>query len=129
MSVRICVLLVTTMLIAGCGGSYSSPSPTPTPTPTPTPAPSGGSTVTIPVGARNLTTTAYSPNPLTVAVGTAVTFVNNDTIAHTATANNGAFDTGNLAAGSSKSVTMGTAGSFPYHCTVHPGMVATLTVQ
>jgi plastocyanin len=130
MSVRICVLLVATMLVAACGGSSSSPSPTPNPTPTPAPTPAPqGTTVTIPQGARSLTTTAYAPNPITVSVGTAVTWTNNDTIAHTATANNGAFDTGNLAAGSSKTITMSTAGSFPYHCTIHPGMVATINVQ
>jgi plastocyanin len=85
--------------------------------------------VTIVSGARTLTTTAYAPNPLTVSVGTTVTWVNSDSTAHTSTSNTGAFDTGTIAAGGSASFRFQTAGSFPYHCTFHPGMVATITVQ
>jgi plastocyanin len=131
MSFRLGAILVAAMCITACGSSSSSPtpSPTPTPTPTPTPAPGAGTTVTIVTGARSLTTNAYSPNPVTVAVGTTVTWVNNDTTAHTATSNGGAFDTGTIAAGGSGSFRFQTAGSFPYHCTFHPGMIATITVQ
>jgi len=80
-------------------------------------------------GARTLTTTAFSPNPTTVAVGTTVTWMNNDTSTHDATADNGAFATPSIAPGSSASVKLQTAGTFTYHCTIHPGMVGTITVQ
>lgn len=104
-----------------CGGSSNSPS---TPTPTPT-----GTVVSIVSGSSNLTTTAYSPNPVNVSVGGTVTWMNNDNTAHTSTANGGAFDSGTIAPGASVSRTFPTAGSFPYHCTLHPGMVGTVTVQ
>ena len=104
-----------------CGGSSNSPS---TPTPTPT-----GTVVSIVSGSSNLTTTAYSPNPVNVSVGGTVTWTNNDNTAHTSTANGGAFDSGTIAPGASVSRTFPTAGSFPYHCTLHPGMVGTVNVQ
>lgn len=72
---------------------------------------------------------AFGPSSLSVKVGTVVTWKNNDAIAHTATSNNGTtFNTGNIAPGGSASYTTTTAGSFPYHCEIHPGMTATLVV-
>jgi plastocyanin len=66
---------------------------------------------------------------MTVSVGTTVTWVNGDNTSHTSTSNNGAFDTGTIAPGGSASFRFQSAGSFPYHCTFHPGMIATITVQ
>jgi len=104
----------------GCGSS--SPS-------SPTPAPSGN-TVSIVMNAAGLTTNAYSPNPITVSVGTNVTWVNNDTVIHTATSETGLFDTGNIPAnGGQITKTFSTVGSFPYRCTIHPGMTGTVRVQ
>jgi plastocyanin len=80
-------------------------------------------------GARNLTATAYSPSPLTVAVGTTVTWTNNDVATHDAKADNGGFTTPLISPGSSAAVKLSTAGSFVYHCTIHPGMVGTIVVQ
>jgi plastocyanin len=126
-SFRVSAILMAAMCITACGGSsYSGTTPSPSPTPTPVP---GGSTVTIVSGASSLTTTAYSPNPLTVSAGTTVTWVNSDNTAHTSTSNTGAFDTGTIAAGGSASFRFQSAGSFPYHCSVHPGMIATIAVQ
>jgi plastocyanin len=105
-----------------CGSSNGSPS-------TPT-APSGaGTPVSIVRGADALTSTAYSPNPLTVSVGTTVTWTNNDTTAHNATANDASWSSGNMAPGASFSRTFNAAGTFTYHCTIHPNMVASVTVQ
>jgi plastocyanin len=80
-------------------------------------------------GASSLTTTAFAPNPLTVAVGTTVTWVNNDVTAHDATADNHAFATGIIAPGGSASATLATAGRITYSCTIHPGMTGVITVQ
>jgi plastocyanin len=72
----------------------------------------------------------FSPSPTTVTVGQKVAWKNTDTITHTATAIGGEFDTGNLAPGAtSAAITMGTAGTFPYHCTIHTGMTGSLTVN
>jgi len=124
---RATLLIVAALLIGGCGGGGSSSSYSPPSVTTPTPM---GGSVSIVAGARTLTTTAYSPNPLTVSVGTTVTWVNNDTISHTATSNTaGIFDTGTIAPGGQASKQFTSAGSVSYHCTFHSGMVATINVQ
>jgi plastocyanin len=80
-------------------------------------------------GAFARTTNAFSPSPVTVAVGSIVMFVNNDTATHDARADNGNFSTPFISPGGSANVTMSTAGSFTYHCSIHPGMVGTIVVQ
>jgi plastocyanin len=127
MGVRFCVILLAGLCLTACGGSsYTAPSPSPTPTPTPT---GTSATVTIVSGASTRTTTAFSPNPLNVTVGTMVTWVNNDSTTHDSTAVNNNFSTGPIAPGRSGSVTFQSAGSFRYYCTIHPGMEGTVNVQ
>jgi plastocyanin len=55
--------------------------------------------------------------------------MNNDSIAHTATANDSSWDSGTLAPGASFSRTFPTSGTFQYRCSIHPNMVGTVTVQ
>jgi plastocyanin len=133
----LCLLAGAALLVAssGCGGSTSVPvSPTPSPLaslptpPAPGPTPQGA-TVSIVAGASALTTTAYAPNPLNVAVGGTVVWVNNDVTAHTSTADNGTWNSGTIAPGRSFSRTFSSAGTFLYRCAIHPGMMGTITVQ
>jgi plastocyanin len=117
---------------SACGGGGNNPN-TPTP-PAQNPPPSGGGggssvTISMPMGATNLTTTAYVPNPVNVPVGGTVTWVNNDRDFHTATANSRIFDSGSMGPGDRFSHTFAAAGSFPYLCLVHPNMVGTINVQ
>ena len=72
---------------------------------------------------------AFSPGTITVQAGSTVTWVNNDSVAHTATGDNGEFDTGSIAPGGSATITFDTAGTFAYHCSIHPNMTASITVQ
>lgn len=73
---------------------------------------------------------SFSPSPDTVTVGQTVAWHNAAGITHTATANGGAFNTGNIGSGKTSGViTMSTAGSFPYHCSIHPTMTGTLVVK
>ena len=77
----------------------------------------------------NIQYMTFSPGNLTVSVGTAVKWTNNDGVSHTVTSNDGtSFDSGTLGAGSNYSHTFTTAGTFPYHCTIHTGMAGTITV-
>lgn len=71
---------------------------------------------------------AFSPATVNVTVGDTVTWTNGDQISHTATADGGSFDTGTLGNGESGTATFATAGSFPYHCTVHPNMTGVVVV-
>lgn len=72
---------------------------------------------------------AFTPPSVTVTVGDSVTWTNGDGVGHTATADDASFDTGTIAAGGSGSVTFATAGTFAYHCSIHPAMTGTVTVQ
>ena len=48
---------------------------------------------------------------------------------HTATDGAGAFDTGDVGAGASASVTFQSAGTFTYNCTPHPWMIGQVIIQ
>ena len=72
---------------------------------------------------------AFSPATLTINVGDRVTWTNSDSVAHTATASNGAFDTGDIAEGQSASVRFTKAGTYAYSCTPHPSMTGTIRVR
>jgi hypothetical protein len=56
---------------------------------------------------------------LTVETGTVIVFDNTSQFPHTATADNGSFDTGTIAAGTSKSITAGAPGVYPFFCQFH----------
>ncbi len=71
---------------------------------------------------------AYNPATITVKVGTTVTWMNSDSVGHTATAEDGSFDTGILRQGEKGSVTFSKAGTFKYFCSVHPNMKGTVIV-
>jgi LPXTG-motif cell wall-anchored protein len=70
----------------------------------------------------------FSPGTTTIHVGDTITWTNNGPSAHTATANNGSFDTGALTKGKSASHTFTQAGTFAYICTIHPFMHGTVVV-
>ena len=70
----------------------------------------------------------YDPVDVTVAAGGEVTWVNEDEADHTATVEPG-FDTGTLAKGDEKAVTLDEPGTYDYVCTFHPFMKGTVTVE
>jgi plastocyanin len=129
-SLRLAAVSALLMLAIACGGGSSSPSTAPSPTPSPTPTPGGpSSSVAIPVGAESLGNRAFSPDELNVAVGTTVTWMNTDSTAHTSTSDVNGWNSGVVAPRGQFSFTFQTAGTFPYHCTIHPGMVGTVVVR
>jgi plastocyanin len=72
---------------------------------------------------------AFNPETVTIAVGTTVNWVNDDSVQHTVTSDIGAFDSGGLAKGGTFSFTFTAAGTYGYHCTFHSSMKGTVTVQ
>jgi plastocyanin len=94
---------------------------------------SSNSTVTNPVATGSASVTiadfSFSPQSVTIAVGGTVTWTNNGPSTHTATANAGEFDSGNIGNGGNFSHTFNTKGVFAYHCAIHPQMTGTVTVQ
>ena len=126
-TLRLTLITLLSIGALACGSDYSSPS---TPTPSPAPTPGGpSSAVTIPMGAQVLGNRAFNPGDSEVAVGTTVTWTNTDTVSHTSTSDASGWDSGIISPGRQFSFTYQTAGTFPYHCAIHPGMVGTITVR
>lgn len=69
-----------------------------------------------------ITDYVYAPDPVRVRAGSAVTWTNNDDAPHTATAQDGGWDTGSLSKGQSGAVRFDTPGTYPYTCILHPTM-------
>jgi plastocyanin len=70
----------------------------------------------------------FQPEVLTVALGDTVIWVNNDLVAHTATAPDGTFDSKLIAPEKSWTLTVRQQGDVSYMCTYHPTMKGTLKV-
>jgi plastocyanin len=71
---------------------------------------------------------SYSPNPIEIKLGETVTWVNEDSAAHTATSTDGTFDSGILLMGQTFSYTFDKVGEYSYFCTLHPNMVGKVIV-
>jgi plastocyanin len=73
---------------------------------------------------------SFKPAHITIKRGTRVRWINRDSTAHTATANNGrSFDSGRLGKGQRYSHTFKSAGKKSYHCEIHPDMKGRITVR
>lgn len=72
---------------------------------------------------------AYGTTRLEIAPGTMVVWRNDDPVVHTATADDGGWDSGEIAPGESWSRTFDEPGTFAYHCTPHPFMTAEIVVR
>jgi plastocyanin len=71
---------------------------------------------------------AYDPDPVTIEEGGKVIWQNEDSAPHTATADDGSFDTGTLEEGKLGSATFKEAGTYSYVCSIHPDMTGTVEV-
>ena len=79
----------------------------------------------------------YDPSPTNVAVGTTVTWTNNDATLHTVysgtpddSANSGKlFQSTYMAKGQTFEHKFDTAGTFDYYCTLHPFMIGKIAVS
>jgi plastocyanin len=86
----------------------------------------------VPVGLTQISATiqtaAFSPNPITIAPGSTVTWTNLDGVAHMVMADDGSWGSGTLGEGGSYSHVFTSPGSYPYHCAIHPFMKGTVVV-
>ncbi len=71
----------------------------------------------------------YGTKMNSITVGDTITWKNDGPAPHTATANDGSFDSGNLDAGASFSKTFDKAGTFTYACKYHDIMQGTIEVK
>ncbi|MBI5072001.1 cupredoxin family copper-binding protein [Candidatus Falkowbacteria bacterium] len=137
-------LLAVALLGAGCLPSYGTPETNAPQTGTPvinsnteyfpptnmnvsTPAPVNTNQpvpTTVTVDIRNF---VFDPANLTVNAGTTVKWENYDSVGHKIAGTG--FDSNQLNQGDSYSFTFNQAGTYDYHCAIHPSMTGTITVQ
>ncbi len=117
------------VLFAACGGStspYGGGGGGGTP---PASCASSGASATI-TATGSFT---FTPSTATITAGQSVCWVNNSGIAHTVTSDDARFTGGSLPNGSTLVVTFPAAGSYAFHCSIHPpptyNMTGTITVQ
>ena len=71
---------------------------------------------------------AFTPGVVSVPVGASVTWINNDDDAHSVVADGKAFRSAPLDTGDRYSFTFQAAGTYAYHCGLHPQMVGKIVV-
>ena len=141
---RAAAALLVAILVAGCAQASPAPATSGAPSASLSPsggaaggsgAPAGGSSA--PAGgsggasadAVTIQGFAFGPSSLSISVGTTVTWTNQDSTQHTVTADDGSFGSQPLPTGQTFSQTFAKAGTFAYHCRIHPSMTATVVVH
>jgi plastocyanin len=135
------------LALSACASAQEGPTDTDNTAPTPgavasepaasepaasAPAAGGGGCTTsseagaVSAGIENFT---FTPADVTAAVGETITWTNEDSAAHTVTLDDGACDTGNIAQNASAGLVFDAAGTYTYHCKIHPNMTGTITIQ
>ena len=71
----------------------------------------------------------FSPVPLTVKVGTTVTWINHDDIPHTVDSTQGKFKSAALDTDDKFEFKFTEAGEYPFYCRIHPKMTGKIVVQ
>jgi plastocyanin len=127
-------LLVFALVSCGGGDDTTSTETEPVAT-TPNPADESSPAETAPAGEGlerspkvEIVDFAYDPEPVQVETGGKVIWQNEDSAPHTATADDGSFDTGTLEEGKLKSESFKEAGTYTYFCEIHPTMHGTVEV-
>jgi plastocyanin len=125
MKLKLCIVSLLFLVFCGCetpGSTTVDSSGNIVPVPTPIPSLPAPVTVQIPENAIGLGQAAFGVYPLTIPVGTSVTWVNNDHVEHTATeipAEFASFDSGFIQPGASWTYTFLTTGTFDYEDSVY----------
>lgn len=116
-------LLIIALPLAGCAGTGKTVSSTAAET---TAAATAGG-----AGAKNeitIESNSFKPDNLAIKVGDTVTWINNDSYAHTVKAAKGEFDSGNMASGAKFSFTFDKEGTYDYICGIHTFMKGKIVV-
>jgi plastocyanin len=134
--------LIVLLLAIACGGDSGGPNPGPNNNPPPTG--NTGTDINITEGASTRTTNAFSPNPKVVSLAggssVSIRWINGDitggdyqqgtATAHNIVSDNAAFpSSSNLGGNATHTISLTAAGNYPYHCSIHPNMVGTITVN
>lgn len=119
---RPALLVAALAMMASCSNSSTNPS---------NPGSTGDSSsaaVTIPLSDAYGQTT-FDPHSVNISAGGQVQFSNTDSIEHHPTADDGSWNGDLTASGGAFSKTFATAGTYTYHCSIHPNMTGTIVVK
>jgi plastocyanin len=116
------IMMSAAVVVAGCGSNPASP--------TAPPSGSGDGTRDNPITVF-ITNSVYSPNPLSVRAGQYVNFKNNDSVVHSATFDNGTYESGDIPAFSAHdvAVAMTATGTFTFRCRMHGERGSIVVIQ
>jgi plastocyanin len=127
---RAAIALIATVALAACGGAGTTPATSAGPATSNAPAAAGcAKSATAGTVAATIANFKFSPDSIQAKVGDVVTWTNNDSASHTVTIDSGACDAGTVASGSSASLVFTVAGTYTYHCSIHPSMKGTVVVS
>ena len=87
------------------------------------PTPHGRLNARVIVKRVNIIDFAYNPKSITISVGTKVRWVNTGNASHSTTSNTSLWNSGVLSPGGSFARVFNKAGTFRYHCIVHPTLM------
>ena len=124
----IAIIVLAVLVIGSLGYYYGGQSPTPS-------APPSGNEqqqAKAPTGETksvDIQGFAFFPSELTINVGDSVVWNNKDSISHTVVSNNAVFTSRPLKPGETFTFTFDKAGTYQYHCGIHPSMEGTITVR
>ena len=120
--VLVAVAAVAGGVAAGCGGDDDDPA-------TPAAAMAQGGAGGASTDRVAIADFAFDPETVTVDAGTKLTWTNDDEAPHTATADDGSFDTGTLKLDDTGAVAIDQPGTYTYYCRFHPFMKGTVEVR
>ena len=113
-------IIAATLAVVACGSSSSSPPTSPS-----TSTNTNLNLINI-LGLRGAQ--SFTPNPAPSGKSQ-LQWSNSDSITHRIVANDGSFDTGNIAPGATSTVVVMMSDGTNYHCSIHPGMIGTVSVH
>lgn len=128
------ILVFLAFAFVACGGDDKADTSAPGASDTTATSPDSGGNAAAPSGEAvraakvEIVDFAYDPDPVTIQVGGKVIWQNEDAAPHTATADDGSFDTGTIEQGKIKSETFKQAATYSYFCEIHPTMQGTVEV-
>ena len=113
-------LVIISVLVSGCSAQNTGTKAPPSPS-------TSGSGIKKDIEISGF---AFNPSELTINKGDTVIWTNKDSASHTVSSDSGSeLGSGMLSNGQAYSHTFDSAGTFEYHCSVHPSMKAKIIVR
>ena len=126
------ILVLTTIFLVACGINATSSPKQAQSTLTPVTATQAPTSNTAVPGSKSeiiISGFKFVPDTVTVAIGTTVTWTNQDSTNHTVVADDGSWKSEKLAKDATFSFTFDKAGTYTYKCNIHTSMKGTIIVK